>query len=68
MGCVVKKQKCEGKKLTSTSVFFSFFFFFCAYKTVTDEDEEEINSDIFKVKLPLMVGKKLPKVAVCTKQ
>lgn len=43
-------------------------FFLCAYKTVTDEDEEEMNSEIFKVKPALLVRIKLAKVAVCTKR
>lgn len=52
---VVKKQKYEGLKLTS--IFSSLFL--CASKTVTDEDEEEINPDIFKVKPALLVRIKL---------
>lgn len=43
-------------------------FFLCAYKIVTDEDEEEINPDIFKVKRALLVRIKLSKVGVCTKR
>ena len=41
--------------------------FLCVYKTVTDEDEEEMNSEIFKVKAALLVRIELAKVAVCTK-
>jgi len=53
-GCeaVVRKQKDGSCPVRKTDIWVSFFL--CDYKTIVDEDEDEMKSNIIKVKAALL--------------